>query len=89
MVKGIQRRMVEVRLRGSRIYEWAYFVMRADRAREPISEREILDEANKIIASLEAGREKCTKNSSSGKILSGALLLLLGLVIGFAIGVLI
>ena len=87
MVKGVQKRMVAIKLRNSRIYEGAYFVMRSDRAAAP--ERDILDEANKIIASLEVGHAARDKNSSSGKILSGALLLLLGLVLGFAIGVLI
>ena len=89
MVKGIQKRMVEVKLRNSKIYESACFVMRSGREECSVRSTELLDEANRIINALELAGSSDHKHSAANKVLTGALLLLLGIIIGFAVGVLI
>ena len=89
MVKGIQKRMVEVKLKNSKLYESACLVMRSDTADIPSRGGELLDEANRIISALELTKSSARKSSGTGKIITGALLLLLGIIIGFAIGVLV
>jgi hypothetical protein len=81
--------MIEVKLKSSKLYEGAYFVMRPSAESGALGEREMLDEAKRIIGAIDEDRMKSKRNSLQNKLLSGALLLLLGLVIGFAIGVLI
>ena len=89
MVKGIQKRMVEVKLKNSTLYESACLVMRSEAGQTSANERELLDEANRIISTFELTRASSHKHSSTNKIMTGALLLLLGIIIGFAVGVLI
>lgn len=58
MLKGIQRQMVEVRTDKSSLFETAYFVLR-DEALQKTSDRNIVDEAYKIISgALENAEEK-------------------------------
>ena len=49
MLKGIQRRMVEVRTDKSSLFETAYFVLR-DEAAQKMNDSNIVDEAYKIIS---------------------------------------
>lgn len=56
MIKGAQKRMIVVRTADSTIFEEAYFVMRGGEKRE---ERDMIDEANRIIKANGGGtREK-------------------------------
>ena len=89
MVKGVQRRMVEVRLRDSKIYESACLVLRTEAPVKSSGERELLDEANRIISSFEIGKTKKGDRDIFRKIVTGVLILMLGILIGFALGVLI
>ena len=57
MLKGIQRRMVEVRTDKSSLFETAYFVLRDETAGKT-SERNIVDEAYKIISGTLGSRKR-------------------------------
>lgn len=89
MVKGIQKRLIEVKLRDSKLYESACLVLKAENAKSITGERELLDEANRIIASLDVLGNTPKKIFSVGKMTVGALLVLSGILIGFALGVLV
>ena len=89
MVKGVQRRLVEVKLRDSKLYESACLVLKAEDQKKIVGERDLLDEANRIIASLGVCGNTPKKRSPMGKITVGALLVLLGILIGFSLGVLV
>lgn len=50
MLKGTHKQMVVLHTNGSAYYEEAYFVLREDRRREEVSERTMLEEANRILS---------------------------------------
>ena len=81
MIKGVQRRIVEVKLDGSKAYESACFILRQGAGAETKSESELVDEAKRIVGALEPKKRK-----KAGKIIGKLLLSLLLLVIGCAIG---
>lgn len=89
MVRGVQKRLVEVKLRDSKLYESACLVLKTETAGNITGERDLLDEANRIIASLDVSGNAPKKIFSVGKITVGALLVLSGILIGFALGVLV
>ncbi len=89
MVKGVQKRLVEVKLRDSKLYESACLVLKAENAKKITGERDLLDEANRIIASLGVSGNAPKKRSLIGRVTAAALLVLLGILIGFALGVLV
>ena len=89
MVKGVHRQMVEIKLKSSKLYEGAYFVLRPSAQSFATSEREVLDEAKRIIGAVDEDRAKARRSTLTNKLLSGALLLLLGMAIGFTVGVLV
>ena len=57
MIKGAQKKMIVIRTAQSQIFEEAYFVMRGGQSRD---ERDMIDEANRII-------ESCGGNRIRGK----------------------
>ena len=66
MLKGIQRQMVEVRTDKSSLFETAYFVLR-DEALDRTNERNIVDEAYKIISGTLESTETKGKRSARKK----------------------
>jgi hypothetical protein len=66
MLKGIQRRMVEVRTDKSSLFETAYFVLRDETAGKT-SERNIVDEAYKIISGTLGSTDEKGKKSEKKK----------------------
>ena len=63
MLKGAQRRMIIVKTQDSRMFEEAYFVMRADTL---ASGEDMVGEANRIIAGCcEKRRERTGRKSSA------------------------
>lgn len=76
--------MVEIKLRGNDIYESACLVLKnADTRRAP-NEHELVDEAKRIISEL--GVKKRAQKPWH-RILVYALMLLLGILFGFTVGV--
>ena len=88
MVKGLQRRMVEVKLRGNGIFDCACLILKCDGDKKCISDREIIDEANRIISSLGVSERRVPRKEMISRITMCALILLFGIMIGFAFGML-
>ena len=84
MVKGIQRRFVEMKLVGSKTYESAYFILKRGNEAQKSGEKELLDEARRIVSSLDAGKKKA-KGGRIVRILLYPLLFLIGAALGFVI----
>jgi hypothetical protein len=87
MVKGIQRRFVEMKLSGSKAFESAYFILRQSSEAEKRSESELIDEARKIVGALEPQRRKKT-DKLIGRVLLYLFFLFIGAVIGFLLSLL-
>ena len=63
MLKGAQRRMIVVKTQDSRVFEEAYFVMRADM---PATSEDMVGEANRIISNCcEKRRDRARKMNSA------------------------
>lgn len=52
MIKGARKEMIVVRTGGSRYFDEAYFVLREDAQREKRKSKNILEEANRILAEI-------------------------------------
>ena len=70
MLKGTQRRMVEVKLKDNKIYESACFIFRQGVGSEKKSEVELVEEARRIITSLDPSRSAKVKQKISVVVLS-------------------
>lgn len=79
MVKGAQRRMVQVRMGNSRYFEEALFIVRRDLPRQKAGEDEMLAEANRILRESLHGEGKRKRRLPAGLFwLLGGVLLGLG-----------
>lgn len=87
MLKGVQRRMVEVKLSGSKAYESACFILRRGAEAEARGERELVDEAKRIVDTLDQTKRKSGKKALRTVLLC-ILLFLLGALIGFSLSLL-
>ncbi len=67
MIKGAQKKMIVVRTADSPIFEEAYFVMRKGGSCE---ERDMIDEANRIIDASGARRREKRRDASRALIIS-------------------
>lgn len=85
MIKGVQRRVVEVKLCGSKIYESACFVLRQGVGTESATQGELINEAKQIINSIEPPKKKKRAGRIVGRILFCLLLLAVGAALGFAL----
>lgn len=63
MIKGAQRRMIVIKTASSSIFEEAYFVVRNGHIRE---ERDMIDEANRIIDANGAGKRNKKEKRRDG-----------------------
>ena len=84
MVKGIQRRFVEMKLVGSKTYESAYFILKRGNEPQKSEEKELLDEARRIVSSLDNDKKKA-KGGKIVRILLYPLLFLIGSALGFVV----
>lgn len=81
MIKGAQKKMIVIRTASSPIFEEAYFVMRGGQSRD---ERDMIDEANRIINASGAGKQdKKQRRKDSTRTL---IALLCGFMGGSAVG---
>ena len=80
MIRGINKRVVMLKLEGNRIYESACFVVRRDVERKREEEKDMLKEANRILSEMElkAGRKK----GRLRRFFLSLLMLVLGVVMG-------
>ena len=88
MIKGARREMIVVRTGGSRYFDEAYFVLREDAQREKRKSKDILSEANRILAEMlpDSAHAQKTKNRQwlffgAGGLCGAALSLLLMLLL--------
>ena len=81
MIKGINKRVVMLKLEGNRVYESACFVVRRDVERRREEERDMLKEANRILSEMEL---RGAKKKGRFKRL---MLCLIMLAVGAAIGI--
>ena len=84
MVKGIQRRFVEMKLVGSKTYESAYFILKRGSESQKSGEQELLEEARKIVSSFDTDKKKA-KGGRIVRILLYPLLFLIGAALGFVV----
>ena len=84
MVKGIQRRFVEMKLVGSKTYESAYFILKRGTEPQKSGEKELLEEARRIVSSLDNDKKKA-KDGKIVRILLYPLLFLIGAALGFVV----
>ena len=87
MVKGIERRVVELKIKDSEIYERACFILRCGEISAEVCERELINEAHRIVNSL-CPSKTSKKAQMRRRLLFSALIFLLGALIGFALGAL-
>ena len=64
MIKGARKQMIVVRTGNSRYFDEAYFVLRDDAQKDKRKSKDILSEANRILAEMapEASSSKKNKN---------------------------
>ena len=84
MLKGIQRRFVEMKLVGSKTYESAYFILKRGSEPQKSGEQELLEEARKIVSSFDTDKKKA-KGGRIVRILLYPLLFLIGAALGFVV----
>lgn len=82
MLKGIQRRFVEIKISGSKAYDSACFILRQGVDAEARSELELVEEARRIVGSLEPKKKKGAGRRAL-LILLSLLLVAVGAVLGF------
>ena len=88
LVRGVHKRIIEVKISGSRLFDHACLVFKSGDIANETSERDILAEANRIISESGAVRKK--KRGRVGRTIGVrllcALFLALGVGLGLAIG---
>ena len=83
MIKGINKQMILLKLENNRLYESACFVLRNDVERKKQEERDMLSEANRILAEMDIKKPKRVGRGGFRRFLFSAVLLLIGAAIGF------
>lgn len=85
MIKGINRQMVVVKLDSSTSFESACFILRRDPKNQSEVGRDILYEANRILAQMDTKRARPHRKSLLRRFVFGLSTLALGMIIGFAL----
>jgi len=80
MLKGCQRKMIVVQGRDKEIFETAYFVLRRESEKRALQDRDLLEEANRIIN--EQKIHDPTERKAKRHRLRGVLLWLSGVLMG-------
>lgn len=89
MIKGVQKKLIEVKLRGSRLYESACFVCKSGSAAAGVSESDLVGEADRIIREVGAKEKKRASVGGARIALAALLFFCIGSAIGFFVGVLV
>ena len=83
MIKGINQQMIVLRLEGNRIYESACFVLKNEVVRTKENNRDMLNEANRLLEQMELGRFRGKKRAWHKRLIFALLMLAVGVAIGF------
>lgn len=85
MVKGVNRQMIVLKLDGNRIYDSACFVLKNDAKQQKEAQKDMLREANRILAQMDIKRSRPRRIGWFWKLLFLLLILVIGMIIGFAL----
>ena len=83
MVKGVNKQMIVLKLENNRLYESACFLLRSDVEQKRREERDMLGEANRILAEMDIKKPKRATRGGFRRFLGALLLMLLGAALGF------
>ncbi len=89
MVKGINKQMIVLKIEGNRIYESACFILRNEVQKSRDNERDMLNEANRILEGMELKKQKKKRRGGFWRFALSLLLLVVGAAIGFGLSFLI
>ncbi len=82
MVKGINKQMIVLKIDGNKIYDSACFILKNEVCHAKENERDMLREANRLLAEMDIGKPKKKKRHIFLKLLLCALLFIVGTAIG-------
>ena len=85
MIKGIERRVVEMKLPSNRFYERACLVLKVDLKNREADERDLIEEARRILSTLGVTK-KGERRRTVLRILFALLCFLLGILTGVCVG---
>ena len=85
MVKGVNKQMIVLKPEGNRLYEQVCFVLRNDVKQSRESERDMLNEANRILAEMDIKRVKPRRLIWLSRVLWWLLLLAVGVCVGYGL----
>lgn len=86
MIRGVHKRIVEVKVSGSRLFDHACLVFKSGEIALQTSEKDMLEEANRIIG--EVGARDAKRRRSKKRFLGVFALCLVCLAVGVGIGIL-
>ena len=89
MIKGVNKQMIVLKLDNNRLYDSACFVLRNDVDRKKSEEKDMLGEANRILAEMDIKRPRRSGRGGFRRFLFSVALLVIGAVIGFVIAIMI
>ena len=82
MIKGINKQMVVLKLESNRLYESACFVLRSDVERKKQEEKDMLSEANRILAEMDIKHPKRETRGKMGRFARTMIVLMIGAALG-------
>ena len=85
LVRGVHKRIIEVKVNGSRLFDQACLVFKSGDIATKTSEKDILEEANRIIGEVGARDGKRKKRAKTA--LATVFLCLVCLAVGIGIGI--
>ena len=85
MVKGVNKQMIVLRIDGNRIYESACFVLKNEALPSKATQRDMLDEANRLLAEMDIKKARPKKRRTFWRIAIPTVLFVLGVLAGFAL----
>ena len=85
MIKGVNKQMIVLRIDGNRIYESACFVLKNEITQSKESRKDMLDEANRLLAQMDIKKARPRKKRIFWRIALPMLIFVLGAAAGFAL----
>ena len=85
MVKGVNKQMIVLRIDGNRIYESACFVLKNDVVHSKQTQRDMLDEANRLLMEMDIKKANPKKRRVFWRVAIPTTLFILGVAAGFAL----
>lgn len=83
MVKGVNKQMIMLKLENNRLYESVCFILRTDVERKKQEERDMLGEANRILAEMDIKKPKHNGRGGFRRFVWSVAMLVIGAAVGF------